>query len=59
MVENNRRVNIHIYYEATDTLRGLFFKIWANNRFSFLKMQGGPDELGKFSSLGQIDLKIA
>ena len=41
------------------TLRALFFKIRANNRFSFLKIQGGPDELGKFSYLGQKDLEIA
>ena len=34
--------------------------IKAKNRFSFLKMQrGGGDELGKFSYLGQIYLKIA
>ena len=58
IAENNRRANIHTYYEATDTFRGLFFKIWANNRFSSLKMQGGPDELGKFSYFGQIDLKM-
>ena len=45
------------YYEATDTLGDLFFKIWANDRFSSLKMQGGPDELGNFSYLGQRDLK--
>ena len=55
------RVNIQTYYEAMDTLRGLFFKIWAKNRFSALKMQGrgGHDKLGKFLCLGQIDLKIA
>ena len=47
IAENNRRVNIHTYYEATDTFRDLFFKIWANNRFSFLKMQGGPRRIGK------------
>ena len=33
--------------------------IKAKNRFSFLKMQRGADELGKFSYLGQIYLKIA
>ena len=27
--------------------RGLFFKFWANNRFSFLKMQEGPQRIGK------------
>ena len=30
-----------IYYEATDTLGGLLFKIWSNNRFFFLKIEGG------------------
>ena len=38
IAEINRRVNIHTYYEATDTLRGLFFKIWANNTFLFVNM---------------------
>ena len=41
IAENNRRVNSHTCYEATDTFRGLFFKIWANNWFLFLRMQGG------------------
>ena len=42
-------------------LEAYFFKIWANNKFSFLKCKRDPDELGKFSyfNLGQIDLKIA
>ena len=44
---------------AADTFRGLFFKIWANNIFLFLKMRGGPDKLEKFSYLGHIDLKEA
>ena len=47
--------NIHTCYEATHNFRGLFFKIWADNRLSFLKMLGGPDGLGKFSYSGQID----
>ena len=60
--ENNHRVNIVIfidntYYEAIDTLNGLIFKIWAENRFSLVKLQGSPEKLGKFSYLGQIDLK--
>ena len=42
IAENNRRVNNRTYYKATDILRDLFFNIWANNGFSFLKMQGGP-----------------
>ena len=46
-VEDNRRVNIHIYHEATDTCRGLFFKSWANNRFLFLKMQEVPRRIGQ------------
>ena len=33
--------------------------MYAKNRFSFPKMQGGPDKLGKFSYLGQIALEIA
>ena len=60
IAQNNRKINIYTFYEAADTFRGLFFKIWANKKFSFLKMQGGGgDELGKFSYLGQIDLNIA
>ena len=39
IAESNHRVDIHTYYEATDTFRGLFFKIWAKSIFSFLKMQ--------------------
>ena len=50
---------MHTYCEATYTFRGLFYKIWPNNRFLSLKMQGGPDKLGKFSYLRQIDLKTA
>ena len=43
--------NIHTYYQATDTFRGLFFKIVAKNRFSFLKMHGGPTNWANFHTL--------
>ena len=52
-------VNIHIYYEATDTLEAYFSRFGPKTDFNFSKFKGGPDELGKFSYLGQIDLKIA
>ena len=60
VAENNRRVIIPTYYEATDTLRGLFLRfgpISSDIRFS--KCNSGPGELSKFSYLDQIDLKIA
>ena len=47
IAENNRRFDIQTYYEATDTFNDSFFKIWAKNRFSFLKMQGGPRWIGE------------
>ena len=51
-------VNIHIYYEATDTLEAYFSRFGPKTDFNFSKCQG-PEELGKFSYLGQIDLTIA
>ena len=59
IVGNNRRVTVQKYHQATDTLSGLFFKVYAKNRFSFVKMQEEPWGIEQISILSQIDLKIA
>ena len=40
-------------------LEAYFSRFGPITDFRFSKCKGGPDELGKFSYLGQIDLKIA
>ena len=40
-------VNMNTHYEAINIFIGLCFEIWANDRFPFLKMQGGPRRIGQ------------
>ena len=55
----NCRVDVHTYYKATDIWEAYCSRFGPITDFRFSGCKGSPDELGKFSYLGQIDLKIA